>query len=179
MAQEIERRFLVLDTHFLAGCRGERILQGYVAKEAGAMTTRVRIRGERAFLTLKGPSIGIARDEYEYPIPLPDAREILARYCSGRVVEKTRHVVPFGRHAFEVDMFHGRHAGLVIAEVELMHAAQPVQCPPWLGPEITADKRFGNFALASSPLPVLGLVPPACVHRHAGAFPEAGRDGRH
>lgn len=170
MAQEIERRFLVLDTCFLAGRTGEKIIQGYVAKEAGAMTTRVRIRGERAYVTLKGPCVGISRDEYEYPIPLEDARQIFAHYCEGRLVEKTRHVIGFGLHAFEIDVFRGRHAGLVIAEVELIHAQQLVERPPWLGPEITADKRYGNFALASSALPILSIVPPAYVHRYVGPF---------
>lgn len=136
------------------------------------MTTRVRIRGERAYLTLKGPSAGISRDEYEYPIPLTDARQILSRYCDNRLVQKTRHVVGFGRHAFEIDVFRGRHAGLVIAEVELIHAQQQIERPSWLGPEITADKRYGNFALASSALPILSIVPPACVHRYIGPFGE-------
>lgn len=148
MAQEIERRFLVRDTSFLAARHGERIVQGYVAKEAGAMTTRVRIRGNQAMLTLKGPRIGLTRDEFEYPIPLADAREILARHCARRIIEKTRYLVQHCSHVFEVDVFHGRHAGLVIAEIELRYEHEPFLKPAWLGPEVTHERRYGNFSLA-------------------------------
>ena len=89
MAQEIERRFLVRDVRILDGRRGEPIIQGYLAKEVGSMSTRVRIRGERAFLTLKSPKQGFSRDEFEYPIPVDDAHQMIARHCAGRVVRKT------------------------------------------------------------------------------------------
>lgn len=164
MAQEIERRFLVLETDFLAGKVGEKIIQGYIAKEAGAMTTRVRVRAGRAYLTLKGPSLGIVRDEFEYSIPLADARQMLAYYCGNRLIEKTRHIVDFKGQKFEVDIFHGRHSGLVVAEIELAHQNQKIERPRWLGPEITHDKRYGNFALASSELSILAALPQAFIH---------------
>lgn len=92
MATEIERKFLVTDTTFLEGRRGVPVVQGYLAKDT--MTVRVRTMGEKAFLTLKGPFVGIARDEYEYEIPCDDAHELLSRYCPGCIVTKTRFLVP-------------------------------------------------------------------------------------
>jgi CYTH domain-containing protein len=112
------------------------------------MTVRVRIRGDAGYLTLKGPCRGLTRDEFEYRIPLADATRLLAEYCGGRCVRKTRFQVPFGGHLFEVDIFEGRHAGLVIAEVELRCETERVALPRWLGPEVTHDRRYGNFALA-------------------------------
>lgn len=148
MAIEIERKFLLAQLPDLYETPGEIIVQGYVAKEPEAMTTRVRIRAEQAFITLKGPSNGFSRDEYEYPIPLRDAGEILGRYCRGRIVCKTRHLVDHAGMTWEIDVFAGRHAGLVVAEIELPAESHPLELPPWLGAEVTDDKRFGNFALA-------------------------------
>ena len=107
MAREIERRFLVRDVRILDGRRGEHIIQGYLAKEVGSMSTRVRIRGERAYLTLKSPKLGFSRDEFEYPIPVEDAHQMIARHCAGRVVRKTRYLVDHAHHVFEVDVFQG------------------------------------------------------------------------
>lgn len=148
MATEIERKFLVCDTRFLDGRTGERIVQGYLAKEAGAMSARVRLRAERAYLTLKGPRAGLSRDEFEYPIPVADAQRMLALYCSNRIIQKTRYLVDFAGQLFEVDVFGGRHAGLVIAEIELPHESMPVILPPWTGQEVTHDPRYGNYVLA-------------------------------
>lgn len=161
MQREIERKFLVRDPRVVTGRAGDRIVQGYVAKESGAMTTRVRIRGHRGFLALKGPKEGFARDEFEYVIPLEDAWRILSDHCGNRIVEKTRYPVEFEGLLFEVDVFEGRHAGLVIAEVELRHEDQPIALPPWIGEEVTSDKRFGNFALSQFEGPVLPLLHPA------------------
>ncbi|TAH48695.1 MAG: CYTH domain-containing protein [Betaproteobacteria bacterium] len=148
MATEIERKFLVRETGFLDGRKGERIVQGYVAKESGALSTRVRLRADRAFLTLKGPRDGLSRDEFEYAIPVADAQRMLTLYCGNRIIQKTRYVVDFEHQAFEVDVFEGRHAGLVIAEIELQHEKTPVVLPPWIGHEVTHDRRYGNFVLA-------------------------------
>ncbi|MDD2742929.1 MAG: CYTH domain-containing protein [Rhodocyclaceae bacterium] len=148
MPKEIERKFLVAQPGILAGLEGERIVQGYVAKELYGMTTRVRIRANQAFITLKGPSVGFSRDEYEYPIPLADAEEILARYSRGRIVCKTRYLVEHDGMTYEIDVFSGRHAGLVVAELELSDENQPVNLPMWIGSEVTHDSRFGNFSLA-------------------------------
>lgn len=159
MATEIERKFLVCETRFLDGRKGERIVQGYVAKEPGAMSTRVRVRADRAFLTLKGPREGLSRDEFEYPIPVADAQHMLALYCGNRVIQKTRYVVDFASQAFEVDVFEGRHAGLVIAEIELQDERTPLVLPPWIGQEVTHDRRYGNYVLAQFEGPVRPLEP--------------------
>lgn len=148
MSKEIERKFVVTRTDFLSELGGERIVQGYVAKEPGAMTARVRIRANEAFVTLKGPCVGCARDEYEYPIPLADAEEILAHYCRGRIVCKTRHLYRYHGHTYEIDVFTGRHSGLVIAEVELDTENEAFDRPDWIGDEVTFDSRYGNYALA-------------------------------
>ena len=158
MATEIERKFLVRETGFLDGRQGERIVQGYVAKEPGAMSTRVRLRADRAFLTLKGPREGLSRDEFEYPIPVADAQRMLALYCGNRVIQKTRYVVDFADQVFEVDVFEGRHAGLVIAEIELRHEGTSVILPHWVGQEVTHDRRYGNYVLAQFEGPVRPLV---------------------
>ena len=154
MATEIERKFLVTDTRFLLGREGERIVQGYVAKEPGKMTTRVRIRANTAYLTLKGPISGISRDEFEYVIPIEDARRLLEHHCGTRIIQKTRYLVDYLGQTFEVDVFDGRHAGLVIAEIELTSEHIRVQLPPWVGDEVTYDRNFGNFALCHAEGPV-------------------------
>ena len=150
MALEIERKFLVRDISFLMGARGESIVQGYVAKESGAMSTRVRIRAEQASLTVKGPRTGITRDEFEYSIPLADAVRMLSAYCCDRIVRKTRYLIPFKPQTFQVDVFEGNHAGLVVAEIELPHEGTPVILPHWIDKEVTSDPRFGNFTLAQT-----------------------------
>lgn len=151
MAKEIERKFLLADFSILAGRNGLPIMQGYLAKEA--MTVRVRTLGEAAYITVKGPKSGLVRDEFEYPIPFADARAMLQTYCSPWLVHKTRYRIPHGRHLFEVDIFAGKLAGLAIAEVELQSESEPVELPPWVGREITADRRFGNFSLARMEAP--------------------------
>lgn len=162
MAREIERRFLVRDVRILDGRRGEHIIQGYLAKEVGAMSTRVRIRGERAYLTLKSPKQGFSRDEFEYPIPVGDARQMIAQHCAGRVVRKTRYLVDHAHHVFEVDVFQGHHAGLVVAEVELPHEETALSLPHWIGDEITHDARYGNFTLAEQAA-LLRAASPAAI----------------
>lgn len=149
MPKEIERKFAVRDLSMLGGKLGAHIMQGYITNEP--MTVRVRLIDAEAFLTLKGQSDGIARDEFEFPIPRHHALELLANYCGERIVEKTRYRVPHGRVVFEVDVFSGRHAGLVIAEVELDHAEQTFDRPEWLGDELSFDKRFSNYQLATNP----------------------------
>ncbi len=112
------------------------------------MCTRVRIRGELAFLTLKSPKVGLGRDEFEYPIPLADAAFMLEHHCAGRIVRKTRYLVDHASHVFEIDVFEGHHTGLIVAEVELPHEQAALCLPEWIGPEITQDTRYSNFTLA-------------------------------
>lgn len=150
MIIEIERKFLVRDTAFLAGRGGERILQGYLARTARA-TVRVRIAGERGWLTLKGRSRGISRSEFEYPIPLVEARELLAELADGPCIEKTRYRVEHAGHTWDVDVFGGANAGLVLAELELQREDEPFVAPPWLGAEVSDDPRYCNSSLAERP----------------------------
>jgi len=146
MGKEIERKFLVKDPSVVRGRRGEDIVQGYLS--FGKITLRVRRIGERAYLTLKGPSNGFSRDEFEYDIPVADAEQILAHYCApGRIV-KTRYRIPYEGHEFEVDVFDGHLRGLVIAEVELEDENQPLELPPWVGKEVSSDPRYYNASLA-------------------------------
>ena len=152
MAREIERKFLVAGNGWRAGARGVSYRQGYLSVGADAgCTVRARIAGERAFLTVKGPAVAGARDEYEYPIPLADAAEMLERLCAGGSVEKRRHRIPFAGHTWEVDEFTGENAPLVVAEVELDRIDADVALPPWVGLEVTEDPRYTNGALARHP----------------------------
>jgi CYTH domain-containing protein len=146
---EIERKFLLRGDFRPMAVRSERIVQAYLTVSP-ACTVRVRIKGERAFLTVKGPSNagGISRQEFEYPIPVADAEAMLALAQTGRI-DKERYYVPFEGHTFEVDVFHGRHEGLVIAELELIAEDEPYTRPDWLGEEVTGQAQYYNARLAS------------------------------
>lgn len=149
---EIERKFLLSAKPPLRGLKGTPIVQGYLT-EKGA-TVRVRIAGEDAFLTIKGKAKGLAKPEFEYPIPVIHAKAMLATLCKDRLIEKTRYVVPHKGQAFEVDVFKGRLSGLVLAELELESEAQSVVLPDWVGLEVSHDRRFANRQLA-----LLGKIP--------------------
>lgn len=148
MAQEIERKFLVTGDGWKALAESSSLLrQGYLSSNAKA-TVRVRSwDDERAALTLKGRASGMTRAEYEYDIPMDDAREMLDM-AQPHVLEKRRHLVPFGGLTWEVDVFEGRHEGLVIAEVELTSEQQAVELPAWVGTEVTDDDRYYNASLS-------------------------------
>jgi len=148
MAVEIERKFLVLPSWVpLDG--GDHIRQGYVASSP-ACTVRVRTRADRAYLTLKGPTVGTSRLEFEYDIPVADAVEMLATLCSA-IVEKHRYLEVHGAHTWEIDVFHGANDGLVMAEVEMRTETDVVTLPPWAGVEVTNDRRYRNSCLAREP----------------------------
>lgn len=148
MAVEIERKFLVTsDAWQSLATSSSQLRQGYLSSNAKA-TVRVRISDDqRAVITLKGALQGISRPEFEYAIPLADARELLDM-AQPHVVEKRRYLVPWGEVIWEVDVFEGRHAGLVMAEVELADEAQRVQLPDWVGREVTNDDRYANASLS-------------------------------
>jgi len=148
MATEIERKFLVAAA-WPRPAQGTRLLQGYLSR-GGPVSVRVRTSGHQAWLTVKGPTSGLARAEFEYEIPTTDAEEMLALSRSG-VIEKTRYLVPHGRHVLEVDVFAGDNAGLVVAEVELESEDDVFTKPDWLGEEVSADPRYRNSALAEHP----------------------------
>jgi len=148
---EIERKFLVAHDGWRgAASSGERYRQGYVAVGPPA-AVRVRIMGDRAVLNLKKATTDLTRDEFEYAISLEDAESILERLCSGRVIEKTRYRVPHAGLTWEVDVFEGRNAGLVVAEIELESETQAIERPPWLGEEVSGDVRYFNSSLSVTP----------------------------
>ncbi|MFN2339130.1 MAG: CYTH domain-containing protein [Gammaproteobacteria bacterium] len=151
MATEIERKFLVTNEDWrLSADAGTRFLQGYLNEE-GRASVRVRIEGECANLNIKSADAGIQRQEYEYSIPLDDARRMLADLCVGGLIEKTRFRVRHGGHLWEVDVFAGANAGLVVAELELDAVAEFFERPAWLGEEVSHDARYYNHFLARRP----------------------------
>ena len=157
MGKEIERKFLVIGNSFVdMASESLEITQGYLSTNAEA-TVRVRVIGEKAFITVKGKNEGAVRDEWEYAIPSSDARGMLQRCCGSNELEKVRYIVPFGSHEWEVDAFGGRLQGLVVAEVELASADEEVALPPFAGREVTGDPRYYNSLLSdpASPLPPL------------------------
>ncbi len=149
--QEIERKFRVRGEGWRAGAKAYPITQGYIAQRDG-LEVRLRETDQAAFLTLKGRQADARiRIEYEYQVPREDARLLLQHFAQGSLIEKTRHEVEFAGNLWEVDVFEGENAGLVVAEIELSSVDQLFEHPPWLGEEITGDKRFSNVALAQNP----------------------------
>ena len=148
MATEIERKFLVTSDGWRSlATKRTAIRQGYLSSNAKA-TVRVRSRDDATgFITLKGALQGFSRPEFEYAIPIEDARELLV-LSEPQVLEKHRHLVPFGGLMWEIDEFAGRHEGLVIAEVELTSEDQHIQMPEWIGREVTDDDRYYNASLS-------------------------------
>jgi adenylate cyclase len=150
MPREIERKFLPKSDAWRAlAQRKERMSQGYLAS-GGRASVRVRIAGGEARLNIKSGGLVASRQEYEYPIPADEARELLA-LADGPLIDKTRHFVMHDGFEWEIDEFHGDNAGLVVAELELTREDQPFPHPPWLGVEVTELKRYYNVCLVSHP----------------------------
>ena len=150
MSVETERKFLVADPSAAAGgAAGTPIRQGYLSTEPERVV-RVRIGGDRAWITIKGRGRGASRPEYEYEIPVGDAEELLG-LSVGPVLEKTRHRIEHAGRTWELDVFGGDNAGLVVAEVELPDEDAELELPPWIGVEVTGDPRFYNAALVARP----------------------------
>jgi len=150
---EIERKFLVRKkggNYREAAFSYSNIKQGYIPAENA--TVRIRLRDDKAYLTIKSRSYnnGLTRYEFEQEIPIADANELL-KLCKGGFVDKTRYLVHSGKHVFEVDEFHGDNEGLVVAEVELSYEDEPFEKPSFIGPEVTDDRRFRNSALIPCP----------------------------
>ncbi|MEW6024333.1 MAG: CYTH domain-containing protein [Pseudomonadota bacterium] len=150
MGVEIERKFLVEGDAWRTLGKSTLLRQGYLSTDA-TRTVRVRIDGERAFLTIKGKSVGASRGEWEYPIPVPEAAELLDTLCQQPLVEKVRHRIASGPHTWEVDEFLGANAGLVVAEIELALEDEAFEQPDWIGREVTGDARYFNSRLISHP----------------------------
>ncbi|AXK72295.1 CYTH domain-containing protein [Lysobacter sp. TY2-98] len=157
MPLEIERKFLVTSDAWRAqASRRVEMAQAYLndlaTLDAGAMnvSVRVRIQGDAAFLNMKSRELGTTRQEFDYPIPVDDARALLKLAVGGKI-EKVRHYVEVDGRTFEVDEFLGDNAGLVVAELELDDAEAAYPRPDWLGDEVTDQPRYYNLALASRP----------------------------
>jgi adenylate cyclase len=145
---EIERKFLVVGPDWRQG-QGVLLRQGYLNRDP-QRTVRVRLADQQAFITIKGASQGLVRSEFEYPIPLPDAEQLLS-LCDGPLIEKRRYGIEHRGLYWEVDEFFGANQGLVVAEVELTAADQAVELPAWVGAEVTHDPRYFNSRLAMHP----------------------------
>ena len=150
MATEIERKYLLADDGWRAGATGMLYRQGYLSA-AVERNVRIRIIGDRGYLTVKGQAAGITRLEYEYEIPLADAESMLDELCLKPLIEKTRYLAEHAGLTWEIDEFAGDNAGLVVAEVELEHEAQEIALPPWVGREVTDDPRYLNSNLIARP----------------------------
>lgn len=150
MGIEIERKFLVKGDAWLSDAdEGLACRQGYLDSGKG-ITVRARIMGDKAYLTIKGATVGITRSEFEYEIPVPDAERLLA-LCRDAIVEKRRHLIEHDGMTWELDVFSGANAGLVMAEIELESEDQLFNLPNWVGPEVSADPRYRNGHLARHP----------------------------
>ncbi len=148
---EIERKFRVKGEFKRDVHEQFRITQGYLSS-VPERTVRVRIKGEKAFLTIKGSSSasGASRFEWEKEIPVSEARELL-EICEPGIIDKTRFLVDFKGHVFEVDEFYGDNEGLILAEVELKSEDETFEKPVWLGEEVTGDKKYYNAMLKQNP----------------------------
>ncbi|MEB3342826.1 CYTH domain-containing protein [Okeania sp.] len=150
MAIEIERKFLVKGNGWRNQAVGQVYRQGYMSTKDG-ITLRARVAGSKGYLTIKGPSVGNSRAEYEYEIPLADAEEMLNTLCGSRLIEKIRYRIYHGEFLWEVDEFAGDNLGLIMAEVELSYENQTVELPEWIGEEVSQDKRYTNSNLSKNP----------------------------
>ena len=151
MGLEIERKFLVTGEFRDQTYSHSRIRQGYILTGQGK-TIRIRIRDDRGYLTIKGPSdrAGLSRYEFETEVSLADAQDLM-RICEPGIIDKTRYLVRSGEHIFEVDEFYGDNEGLVMAEVELGSEDEPFEKPSFIGREVTGDRRFYNSHLRRNP----------------------------
>lgn len=151
MAKEIERKFLV----DIDKCRdflinGVSCRQGYISKDVDC-TVRVRIIDDKGFLTLKSKTIGISREEFEYNIPLEDARFMLNHFCEGKIIQKTRFVLSDYNPHWLIDVFEADNQGLILAEVELDDENQNIDMPTWVKEEVTSQRKYYNSQLAANP----------------------------
>ena len=151
MGIEIERKFLVKNNSWqVESDAGQEFVQGYMVGGVKS-SVRVRIEGDRAFLNIKSATIGVTRMEYEYPIPVSDARELLENLCNKPLIEKNRYLIRRNGLVWEIDVFKGDNAGLVVAEVELNSQDQSFESPEWLGEEVSHDPRYYNVNLTKHP----------------------------
>lgn len=150
MGTEIERKFLVLGDDWRSLGTGLPYWQGYLVSQPERVV-RVRIAGDQGFLTIKGATTGISRPEFEYPIPVEDARQLLETLCDRPFIQKNRYKIPWGDLVWEIDEFAGDNQGLIIAEVELPSADYALDLPSWIGEDVSHDPRYYNANLVKYP----------------------------
>jgi len=151
MATEIERKFLILNQDWQEYTNKElRIVQGYLATNEFS-STRIRIQNDKANINIKSATLGITRTEFEYSIPVDDARLMLDDLCIKPVIEKTRFTVEHMDHTWEIDVFSGDNEGLIVAEIELSSPDEAFEKPSWIGEEVSNDARYYNACLVNNP----------------------------
>jgi adenylate cyclase len=150
MAAEIERKFLVKGDSWRKLAQGSRYVQGYISTAKQA-TVRVRIVGTQGYLTIKGATVQYTRSEFDYPIPVADAQEMLDTLCDRPFIEKMRYTIAYGNLIWEIDEFAGVNQGLIIAEVELSDEKQQIELPIWIGEEVSDNPKYFNSNLVKHP----------------------------
>jgi adenylate cyclase len=150
MANEIEHKFLVRREAWKPSKPGVLYRQGYLSS-VKERVVRVRMAGQKAFLTVKGLKTGISRPEFEYEIPMADAATMLDQLCERPLIEKTRYTEEFRGHRWEIDDFHGDNDGLIVAEIEVTSDVEKFDVPPWVGAEVSNDPRYFNSNLGTNP----------------------------
>jgi adenylate cyclase len=151
MALEIERKYLVINDKWKSSVESETVMKQAYLVASPQMSIRVRVAGSKAFLTIKGATEGITRNEFEYAIPVADAEQMLASLVEGSVIDKVRYRVRCGDHVWDLDRFHGDNEGLMVAEVELAAEDETFARPEWVGEEVSDDPRYYNASLARHP----------------------------
>ncbi|MCG8379114.1 MAG: CYTH domain-containing protein [Proteobacteria bacterium] len=151
MANEIERKYLIInDAWKVHADDGIQIIQGYMDSNEKS-SIRIRINGDKANLNIKSKTIGIKRSEYDYKIPLEEAKEMLETLCDKPFIEKTRYHVKHEDHTWEIDVFAGDNEGLIVAEIELDTTDETFNLPDWAGEEVSNDPRYYNICLVTHP----------------------------
>lgn len=150
MAKEIERKFLVVGDAWRKLAEGIRYRQGYL-NSMKERTVRIRTVGDKAFMTVKGPTVGVTRMEFEYHIPYDDCVTMLEHLAEQPVIDKVRYKIPMGEFVWEIDEFFGVNAGLIVAEIELTSEDQAFDKPEWIGEEVSGDPRYYNAMLVAHP----------------------------
>ena len=150
MALEIERKYLIDLEKIGTLENGVRIKQGYLSTDKNAVV-RVRVKNDKAYLTIKGANNGISRLEFEYEIPFDEANEMLDNLCKKPLIDKTRYIIKHDIHIWEIDVFYGDNEGLVVAEVELKDENEKINLPSWIKEEVTSDNRYFNSNLMKHP----------------------------
>jgi len=150
MGKEIERKFLVKESNWQKSSKGLLIQQGYIVIRKEKVV-RIRIMNDTGYLTIKGPTTGATRNEYEYEIPMKDARQMLNNLCEKPILEKHRYKLNHGGMNWEIDIFHRDNEGLIVAEIELEYEDQKFEKPDWVDMEVTDDPKYFNSNLVKNP----------------------------